>query len=224
MKFILGKKIRMSQIFDKNNKVIPITLVDAGPCYVTQVKTEDKDGYSAVQIGFEIKKDKHTNKAQQGHFKKTDIGNNLRYLREFQAEGLKVGDKIDVSIFNPGEIIRVSGISKGKGFQGVVKRHGFSGAKATHGTKHNERAPGSIGSAWPQRVFKGKRMAGRMGNDRITVEGLEIIEVDKDENLLAIKGALPGKQGTILEIVVTKEVEKTEKKEKKEKKDKREDK
>ena len=221
MKFILGKKIRMSQIFDKNNKVIPITLVDAGPCYVTQVKTEDKDGYSAVQIGFEIKKDKHTNKAQQGHFKKTDIGNNLRYLREFQAEGLKVGDKIDVSIFNPGEIIRVSGISKGKGFQGVVKRHGFSGAKATHGTKHNERAPGSIGSAWPQRVFKGKRMAGRMGNDRITVEGLEIIEVDKDENLLAIKGALPGKQGTILEIVVTKEVEKTEKKEKK---DKREDK
>jgi len=222
MKFILGKKIRMSQIFDENDKVIPVTLIDAGPCYVTQVKTEEKDGYSSVQIGFEEKKDKHTNKAQQGHFKKSGIGNNLRYLKEFKAEGLKIGDKIDVSIFNPGEIVRVSGISKGKGFQGVVKRHGFSGAKATHGTKHNERAPGSIGSAWPQRVFKGKRMAGRMGSDRITVEGLEIVGIDKEENLLVIRGALPGRKGTLLEIITTKEIEKAkeEEKEKTEKEDK----
>jgi len=154
--------------------------------------------------------------------KKSGIGNNLRYLKRFKAEGLKIGDKIDVSIFNPGEIVRVSGISKGKGFQGVVKRHGFSGAKATHGTKHNERAPGSIGSAWPQRVFKGKRMAGRMGSDRITVEGLEIVGIDKEENLLVIRGALPGRKGTLLEIITTKEIEKAkeEEKEKTEKEDK----
>ena len=206
MKFILGKKLGMSQIFNEQGKVIPVTLVEAGPCHVIQVRTQEKDGYSAVQIGFESKKDKHTNKAQQGHFKKSGAQGNFRYSREFQAEDLKVGDKIDVGIFNPGEIVRVSGISKGKGFQGVVKRHGFSGANATHGTKHNERAPGSIGSAWPQRVFKGKKMAGRMGSDRVTVKGLEIIEVDKDQNILAINGALPGRKGTLLEIVVIKEI------------------
>ena len=201
MKFILGKKLGMSQIFNEQGKVIPVTLVEAGPCHVIQARTQEKDGYSAVQIGFESKKDKHTNKAQQGHFKKSGVQGNFRYSREFQVEDLKVGDKIDVGIFNPGEIVRVSGISKGKGFQGVVKRHGFSGANATHGTKHNERAPGSIGSAWPQRVFKGKKMAGRMGSDRVTVKGLEIIEVDKDQNILAINGALPGRKGTLLEIV-----------------------
>ena len=201
MKFILGKKLGMSQIFNEQGKVITVTLVEAGPCHVIQVRTQEKDGYSAVQIGFESKKDKHTNKAQQGHFKKSGAQGNFRYSREFQAEDLKVGDKIDAGIFNPGEIVRVGGISKGKGFQGVVKRHGFSGANATHGTKHNERAPGSIGSAWPQRVFKGKKMAGRMGSDRVTVKGLEIIEVDKDQNILAINGALPGRKGTLLEIV-----------------------
>ena len=206
MKFILGKKLGMSQIFNEQGKVIPVTLVEAGPCHVIQARTQEKDGYSAVQIGFESKKDKHTNKAQQGHFKKSGVQGNFRYSREFQVEDLKVGDKIDVGIFNPGEIVRVSGISKGKGFQGVVKRHGFSGANATHGTKHNERAPGSIGSAWPQRVFKGKKMAGRMGSDRVTVKGLEIIEVDKDQNILAINGALPGRKGTLLEIVVIKEI------------------
>ncbi len=207
MKFILGKKLGMSQIFGDQDKVIPVTLVEAGPCQVTQVRTEEKDGYSAVQIGFGLKKDKQTNKAQQGHFKKAGAKGNFRYSREFKAEGFKIGDKIDAGIFNPGEIVRVSGISKGKGFQGVVKRHGFSGANATHGTKHNERAPGSIGSAWPQRVFKGKRMAGRMGSDRTTIKGLEIAEVNKDQNILAIKGALPGKIGTLLEIVATKEIE-----------------
>jgi len=197
----------MSQIFNQNGKVIPVTLIKAGPCWVTQVKTEDQDSYSSVQIGFEPAKSKHVNKAQQGHFKKAGLKRNYRYLREFSAQELKLGHKIKVDIFNPGEIVKIIGISKGKGFQGVVKRHGFSGANATHGTKHNERAPGSIGSAFPQRVFKGKRMAGRMGNDRITVKGLEIVEVDKDENILAIKGAVPGKIGTLLEIITTKEIE-----------------
>jgi len=201
MKFILAKKIGMSQVFDQNGKVIPVTLVKAGPCWVTQVKTKDQDSYSAVQIGFEPAKNKHTNKAQQGHFKKAGLKKNYRYLREFPAQELKLGHKIKVDIFSLGEIVRVTGISKGKGFQGVVKRHGFSGANATHGTKHNERAPGSIGSAFPERVFKGKKMAGRMGSDRITVKGLEIVEIDKDENTLAIKGAVPGRRGTLLEIV-----------------------
>jgi len=231
MKFILGRKLGMSQIFDKNDKVIPITLVEAGPCPVVQVKD------NSVQIGFEEKKDKKTNKAQKGHFKKAGLDKNYRYLKEFQAQGFKVGDKIDVSIFSPGEQIKVSGISKGKGFQGVVKRHGFSGADASHGTKHNERAPGSIGSAFPQRVFKGKKMAGRMGSDRVTTKGLTIADVDKENNILAIKGALPGKNGTLLEIIVTKEVEAVKKEEEatkkeeqkkqegeKEKKDKKKDK
>jgi large subunit ribosomal protein L3 len=217
MKFILGKKIGMSQVFNEQGKVIPVTLVEAGPCWVVQVKNQEKDDYSAVQIGFEAKKDKHTNKAQQGHFKKAGLKKNFRYLKEFKAEGLKVGDKIDVGIFNPGEIIKVSGISKGKGFQGVVKRHGFAGFPATHGTKHGLRAPGSIGSAFPQRVFKGKKMAGRMGSDRVTVQGLKVVQIDKENNLLAVKGAVPGKRGILLEIVATKEIEmpKEEKKEEK---------
>ncbi|MFH1460968.1 MAG: 50S ribosomal protein L3 [Patescibacteria group bacterium] len=214
MKFILGKKIGMSQIFGEDGKVIPVTLVKAGPCRVIQIKTEDKDGYQAVQIGFEAKKEKNTPKPQQGHFKKAGIKKNYRYLKEFKAQGFKVGDKIDVSIFNPGEIIEVSGISKGKGFQGVVKRHGFAGFPASHGTKHGLRAPGSIGSAFPQRVFKGKKMAGRMGADRITVRGLEIAAIEKEENLMAIKGALPGRKNTLLEIVAIKEIEAVRKEDK----------
>jgi len=200
MKFILGKKIGMTQIFDDSNNVTPVTIVKAGPCFVIQVKNKKKDGYEAVQIGFEEIKDKKVKKPQKGHFKKHGLEKNYRYLREFSDNKLKSGDKIDVSLFNNGEIINVSGISKGKGFQGVVKRHGFKGSPASHGTKHTLRAPGSIGSAWPQRVFKGKKMAGRMGSDRVTVQGLEIVNIDKDNNLLAIKGAVPGKKGTLLEI------------------------
>jgi len=200
MKFILAKKLGMSQIFDSKGKVIPVTLVEAGPCPVVQVKD------TSVQIGFQEKKDKHTNKAQQGHFKKNGLDKNYRYLKEFSDKNFKVGDIIKVDIFNPGEKIRVSGISKGKGFQGVVKRHGFSGANATHGTKHNERAPGSIGSAFPERVFKGMRMGGRMGAERITTKGLTIAEVDKENNTIAIKGAVPGRKGTLLEIIVLKEI------------------
>lgn len=206
MKFILGKKIGMSQIFGEDGKVVPVTLIEAGPCPVIQVRTEDKDGYSAIQIGFDNIKEKNTNKPQRGHFKKAGLKKNYRYSREFKDSNLKIGDIIKVSLFNQGETVSISGISKGKGFQGVVKRHGFAGFPASHGTKHGLRAPGSIGSAFPQRVFKGKRMAGRMGNDRVTLKGLKIAQIDEENNLLAIKGALPGKRGTLLEIIVTKEI------------------
>ena len=216
MKFILGKKIGMTQIFSDNNNVVPVTLIKAGPCFVVQVRNQEKDGYEAVQIGFEEINDNKTKKPQKGHFRKHGLEKNYRYLREFSDNKFKSGDKIDVSLFNNGEIVSISGISKGKGFQGVVKRHGFKGSPASHGTKHTLRAPGSIGSAFPQRVFKGKRMAGRMGSDRVTINGLEIINVSKEDDLLAIKGAVPGKPGTLLEIIVTKEIEavKEEKQEK----------
>ena len=195
MKFILGKKIGMTQIW-KENKVIPVTLIEAGPCFVTQIKTKEKDGYQAVQLGFEkIEKEKKIKKSQKNK--------PYRYLREFRldnVEEFKVGDVIDVSRFEPGEKVKVSGISKGKGFQGVVKRWGFSGRNATHGVKHEERKPGSIGSAFPQRVIKGKKMPGRMGNERVTIKNLEIVDIDKEKNLLVIKGGIPGKRGGLLEI------------------------
>lgn len=183
----------MSQIFDKDNKVIPVTLIEAGPCFVTQVKTEEKDGYQALQIGFEGKK----------KVKKPQKGKNYRYLREFEGEG-EVGDKIDVSIFEEGERVWVVGTSKGKGFQGVVKRHGFHGGPASHGQKHSLRAPGSIGSAFPERVFKGKKMAGRMGSDRTTTRGLKVAQIDKENNLIAIKGAVAGRIGGLVEVKVLK--------------------
>jgi len=214
MKFILGKKLGMTQIFDEAGKVIPVTLVKAGPCWVIQERTKETDGYQAVQVGFEEIKENRVKKPQQGHFKKIKLDKNFRYLREFKGSDLKTGHKIDVSIFNEGEIVKVAGISKGKGFQGVVKRHGFKGMPASHGTKHTERAPGSIGSAFPQRVFKGKKMAGRMGSDRITVKGLEIVQIDKENDLLAIEGALPGRTGTLLEIVTIKEIEAVKEEEK----------
>jgi len=199
MKFILGKKLGMSQLFNEKGHIVPVTLIDAGPCSVVQVKSKEKDGYSAVQIGFVKIKDKKIKKPQK------DKG--FRYLREFPNSHLKIGEQINVSIFNEGEIVKVAGTSKGKGFQGVVKRHGFSGFPASHGTKHGLRAPGSIGSSWPERVWKGKKMAGRMGNERITVSGLKIVQIDKENNLLAVKGAVPGKKGILLEIVATKEIE-----------------
>jgi large subunit ribosomal protein L3 len=210
MKFILGKKIGMSQVFNKDGQVVPVTLIEAGPCQVVQVKNKEKDGYQAVQIGFEEIKDKQVKKPQKGHFKKAGLEKNFRYLREFRESSLEVGQQIDVSLFQEGEVVKVAGISKGKGFQGVVKRHGFAGFPASHGTKHGLRAPGSIGSAFPQRVFKGKKMAGRMGGERVTVRGLEIVQIDKENNLLAVKGAVPGKKGTLLEIVAIKEIEAVE--------------
>jgi len=194
MKFILGKKIKMSQIFDQEGRVIPVTIVEAGPCYVTQLKTKEKDGYEAVQIGFERLKEKKITKS-----KKTKP---FRYLKEFRGEikGYQVGQEITASIFKEGELVTVSGTSKGKGFQGVVKRWGFSGRPATHGTKHEERTPGSIGASTPSRVLKGKKMPGRAGGKRVTIKNLEIVKVDPEKNLLYIKGALPGSRGSLLEI------------------------
>ena len=192
MKFILGRKIEMSQVW-KGEKVIPVTLIEAGPCWVTQVKTKEKDGYDACQLGFLkiTKKDKT----------KKPLGDKpYKFLREFKYGECKIGDKIDVSVFQEGDKVKVSGITKGKGFQGAVKRWGFSGRGASHGVKHEHRTLGSVGSSFPERVVKGKKMPGRMGGERVTVSNLEIIMVDKENNLLAVKGAVPGRRGTLLEI------------------------
>lgn len=199
MKFILGLKKKMSQVFTEDGRVVPVTVVEAGPVVVTQVRTEDKDGYSAVQVAYQSKKEKNVAKAQLGAWK--DLGA-FKYLREFRLSDntYQKGDKIDASAFEQGDIVSVSGISKGKGFQGVVKRHDFAGGRRSHGNKHHERAPGSIGSTGPQRVFKGKKMAGRMGGDRVTVKNLEIVAVDADKGLMMIRGAIPGRPGTLLEI------------------------
>jgi len=203
MKFILGKKIGMSQVFvgsGKEKKVIPVTLVEAGPCVVTQVKAKEKDGYQAVQIGFGEKK--KISKPLAGHLKGTG---KFRYLREFRVEGdqkkYNAGDKVDVSLFESGDMIKVTGTSKAKGFQGPVKRHGFRGGAATHGQKHSHREPGSIGTRFPQHVLKGKRMAGRMGGETITQRGLEVVEIDKNNNLLIVKGAIPGRIGALVRIL-----------------------
>lgn len=218
MKFILARKLEMTQIFDKETgKVIPVTLVEAGPCKVIQVKTKEKDGYFGVQIGFLEKKTKNVSKALLKHFKNLGV---FRYLREFRIDenkiqmvngGLKMkiddkeielkpGTNINVSIFKEGDKIKVSGLSKGKGFQGVVKRYGFKGGPKTHGQKDRERAPGSIGATTPQRVIKGKKMPGRCGHRRISIKNLEIVKIDPKTNILAIKGAVPGARNSLLMI------------------------
>lgn len=200
MKFILGKKIGMNNVFDESGKIQAVTLIEAGPCKVISLRTVANDGYTAVQVGHgEAKK---ANKAQIGAWK--DLGK-FRRVREFrtseaESANFKSGDKIQVSVFRPGETVEISGISKSKGFQGVMKRHGFKGAPATHGTKHAHRQPGSIGTRFPQHVTKGRRMAGRMGGERITVKGLEIFNVDEEKNILVVKGAVPGRRGSVLEI------------------------
>lgn len=201
MKFILGLKLGMSQIFNEKRDRIPITLLEAGPCEITQVKTKEKDGYEAIQLAF-VKKIKK--------IKKTEKGKEYKYLKEFriqpgsgnagQGKIPECGDKIDVSLFKEGDKIKVSGISKGKGFSGVVKRWGFSGKDTTHGTKHESRTPGSIGGRTPSRVVKGKKMAGRGGGKRTTLKNLKVVKVDKDNNLIALEGAVPGRTGTLLEI------------------------
>jgi large subunit ribosomal protein L3 len=196
MNFILGKKIEMSQMFDEKGRVIPLTWIEAGPCVVLQIKNKEKDGYEAVQVGFE-KKSKN--------IKKTEKGKEYKYLKEFpifnSQFSMKVGDKIDVSIFKEGDKVKVSGISNGKGFQGVVKRWGFRGASKTHGTKHMWRKPGSIGATDAERVFKGKKMAGRMGGEKVTIKNLEIVKIDKEKNLIGVKGAVPGRRGTVVELI-----------------------
>lgn len=201
MKFILGKKLEMVQLFDENGMAVPATLVQAGPCFVVELRTMEKDGYKSVQIGFEEKKDKKTNKAQKEQFKKANV-KNLRFLKEFKdcKSVLNIGDEIKADIFKEGDRVKISGLSKGKGFAGVVKRHGFAGGPATHGQKHSLRAPGSIGSTFPERVPKGRRMAGRMGHERVTEKNLKIFKIDAENNIMAIRGALPGKKGTLIEI------------------------
>lgn len=198
MKFILGKKIEMSQKFQANGEVAPVTVVQAGPCTIVAVRTEEKDGYNAVQVGYGEKK--KLGKSRLGHLK--NLGS-LKYLREFRVakvEDFKVGDKFDVGMFEAGDRVKVTGISKGKGFQGVVRRHHFHGSPASHGHKDQLRMPGSIGAGGVQNVFKGTRMGGQMGNQQITTSNLEIVDIDKDNNLLYIKGSVPGGRNSFLMI------------------------
>lgn len=201
MKFAIGTKLEMSQIFDQDGKAIPVTLVRVAPMTVTQIKTKEKDGYEAVQIASGVKK--RPTKPLQGHLKKVGLAN-ARWLREYRLENNEgsyaVGQKFDASVFAKGDTVHVSGTVKGRGFQGVVKRHGFHGAPATHGTKHAHREPGSVGATWPQRIIKGKRMAGRMGGNRVTIRNLTIADVLPEKNLLLLTGAVPGHRGSFLEI------------------------
>lgn len=202
MKFLLGTKKQMTQYFDEKGRIFPATIVSAGPITVTQVKIKDKDDYNALQVGYGSQKKHRMTKAVLGHLGKLGP---FKYLREFRINdeivgNMKTGDKFDVSVFEKGDVIKVSGISKGKGFQGVVKRHGFHGGPRSHGQKHSEREAGSIGATGPQRVFKGKKMPGRMGSDRVTVKNLTVLKVDKENNQMLISGAVPGKRGTLLEI------------------------
>ena len=193
----------MTQIFDERGEVVPVTVIEAGPCYVTQKKTLERDGYTAVQLGFEEIRPSRASKPQLGHLAKNDIPP-LRYLREFRVndhEDLSEGQQLDVSLFEAGDWVDVSGTSKGRGFAGVVKRHGFGGGPTTHGQSDRWRAPGAISSgSTPGRVFKGLRMAGRMGGEQVTVHNLEIVLVDPERNLIAVRGAVPGARGGLLII------------------------
>ena len=203
MSGLIGKKIGMTSIFDESGKNLPCTVIEAGPCVVTQIKSKETDGYDSVQLGFSDKSDKHVNSAESGHFKKanTPPKKNLSEFKGFEEE-LKIGDKLTVDHFEEGEYVDVSGLSKGRGFQGVVKRHGFAGVgQATHGQHNRLRAPGSIGAAsYPARVFKGMKMAGRMGNEKITIQNLKVLKVVKEKNLLVLKGSVPGHKNSILVI------------------------
>jgi large subunit ribosomal protein L3 len=205
MKGIIGKKVGMTQIFDDRGEVIPVTVIEAGPCFVAQVKTVERDGYTAVQMGFEEAKPKRLTRPQLQHLQKSDLPP-LRHLREIHVgeedlADFAEGGKVTVDIFEEGEYVDVTGTSKGRGFAGVVKRHGFRGGPKTHGQSDRLRAPGSVGACTtPGRVFKGKRMAGRMGGERVTVQGLQVVLVDAERNLLAVKGAVPGAKNGLLLI------------------------
>lgn len=207
LKGLIGKKIGMTQIFDETGSAIPVTLIEAGPCYVTQVRNPDKDGYSAIQLGFNESKPKHLSGGQLGHLKKNELPP-LRFLREFRTKNAEIqeGEKITVDVFAVGDHVDVVGTSKGKGFAGVVKRHGFAGGPKTHGQSDRQRAPGSIGATTgTSRVFKGKRMPGHMGNRRVTSMNLKVAIVDPERNLLAVNGAVPGPKGG---LVIVKEARK----------------
>ena len=194
MSGLIGKKIGMTSIYDESGKNVPCTVIQVGPCVVTQVRTKEADGYEALQLGFDDKAEKQSNKALNGHFKKAGTTAKRRVV-EFQGfeQDLKLGDQILVDHFEEGEFVDVSGTSKGKGFQGVVKRHGFAGSERTHGQQSMNRAPGSVGAAsYPARIFKGMRMGGRMGGDTVKVQNLRVLKVVKDKNLIVVKGAVPG--------------------------------
>ena len=203
MRGLLAKKLGMSRVFNSDGEVVPVTVLNAGPCVVTQLKTIKNDGYEAVQVGFDTKKEKHLTKPLEGHFKKAGV-NPLRILAEFDIVpgfNYTLGTTFHVGLFNQGDFIKVSGLSKGRGFTGVIKRHNFSRQKKTHGTGHTERAPGSIGQASdPSRVFPGMRMAGRHGNDKITAKNLEVVDIDEEKNYLIVKGSVPGSNGSIVTI------------------------
>jgi len=205
MAAILGKKLGMTQVFREDGEVVPVTVIEAGPCKVTAVRDQEKDGYSAVQLAFGEAKPGKLSKAEEGHTKKAGA-EPMRHLVEFRNENLgaedgpKIGDDVTVASFEAGQKVKVSGTSIGKGFQGGIKRHNFSRGPVSHGS-HNVRAPGSIGaSTFPARVFKGMRMPGQMGNKRITQKGLEIADIDADRNLLLIKGSVPGSRNAIVEV------------------------
>jgi large subunit ribosomal protein L3 len=199
---ILGKKLGMTQVFSMDGRRIPVTVVEAGPCVVLQKKTSAVDGYNAIQVGFGPRKAHRTNQPEMGHFKKAGKGA-FNHLREFRVENVdefNVGDEISCDVFAAGDIIDVVGTSKGKGFQGVIKRWNFSGGRASHGSKFH-RGPGSIGcSAWPARVFKGKKMAGQMGNAQVTTQNLVVVDVRPEENLILVKGAIPGPKNGLVTI------------------------
>ena len=201
-KGLIGRKVGMTQIFDEKGNVIPVTVIEAGPCIVAQVKTIETDGYNAIQLGFGDVKEKHINKPERGHFAKANLAYK-KHLREFRIEDIqsvKVGDEIKADIFQEGEKIDVQGISKGKGFQGVIKRHGQHRGPMGHGSMYHRR-PGSMGStSTPGRVFKGKKLPGHMGKVTVTVQTLDVVRVDMDKNVILVKGSVPGNKGAILKI------------------------
>ena len=203
VKGLLGTKLGMTQIWDENNKVVPVTVVKAGPCVVTQVRTPESDGYSAVQLGYGQIDPRKVNKPMAGHFAKAGVTprRHLVELRTDAASEVTVGQEFDVTVFEPGARVDVTGTTKGKGYAGVMKRHGFHGLRASHGVQRKHRSPGSIGGcATPGRVFKGLSMAGRMGSDRVTTGGLTIHSVDAEKNLILVKGAVPGPRGGLVLI------------------------
>ena len=201
-KGIIGRKVGMTQIFDEKGNVIPVTVIEAGPCVVAQVKTVETDGYNALQLGFGEIKSKHINKPKAGHFAKSKI-ENKKHLREFRldsVEGVKVGDEIKADVFAAGENVDIQGISKGKGFQGVIKRHGQHRGPMGHGSMYHRR-PGSMGpTSTPGRVFKGKKLPGHMGKVTVTIQNLDVIKVDTDKNVVLVKGSVPGPKGAILKL------------------------
>jgi len=203
MSGLLGRKIGMTGIYSPEGEIIPVTVMEAGPCQVIAIRTIKKNGYDALQLGFGIKKEKHLRKPEVGYFKKQNVkpSSVVREFKNFDVSKYKVGDELTVELFKEGDKVKLTGKSKGKGFQGVMKRHGFHGTQRTHGQGDRERAPGSIGqSSWPSRVLKGTRMAGRTGDKKITVSNLEVVRVIKERNILFVKGAVPGSINSIVEV------------------------